>query len=269
MPLRTLKAVSETRILTPGAALDDDIPGAINLRDLGGRRTQDGRTVRTGLLYRAGMTHHMPDEGLRALRDQLGVRTVIDFRNTLELERDGLAPFADHGIGHVHLPIEGSTVLTEEERKAVWEEMRDLKRDWAASYQKILADRPEVYVAFFETIAAADHLPAVFHCSAGRDRTGIAAALVLGLVGVSFDEIVEDYHLTGEYLPRHVERFEGHYTMMGMSPEEFARVLATNADDMARFLTAIHDGYGSVRTYLESLGVLAATLHRVHELLVA
>ncbi|MFN0094223.1 MAG: tyrosine-protein phosphatase [Dehalococcoidia bacterium] len=255
-------------VLAPGAPLDDLIPGAINLRDLGGRRTADGRTVRRGLLYRAGMTHHMPAEGLAELRDRLGVRTVIDFRNALELDRDGLAPLADHGITHVHLPIEGSTVLTPEERKVVWEEMRLLQRDWTAAYQKILTDRPDVYVAFFAAIAAPGHLPAVFHCSAGRDRTGIAAALVLGLAGVDDDQIVEDYHLTGAYLPRHVERFAGHYTMMGMTPEEFARVLETDAAHMRRLLEGLRSEHGSVRSFLEYLGVPASTLRAVHEMLV-
>lgn len=253
-----------------GRCLDDEVPGAVNLRDLGGHRTVDGRSVRRGMLYRAGMTQHLTPEGLQVLRERLGVRTVIDFRGDEEVEKDGVGPFHEHGITHRHVPVVGSTAVTPEERKARMEALKAAEHDWAESYVRIVTEMPGAYVTFFEIVAESRHIPAVFHCAAGRDRTGIAAALVLGVLGVPHDAIAHDYALTGRNLQRHVHRFARHMEQMGATPEEFARIVDTpGGEPILRFLDVLTERHGSVRAFIEDIGVTSSTVSRVRTLLLA
>jgi protein tyrosine/serine phosphatase len=253
-----------------GRCLDDEVPGAVNLRDIGGHRTVEGRTVKRGLLYRAGMTQHLAPEGLQALRERLGIRTVIDLRGEEELEKDGVGPFHLHGIAHRHVPVVGATAVTPEERKARMEALKSAEHDWAESYIRIMTDMPGAYVTFFEIVADSGQIPAVFHCAAGRDRTGIAAALVLGVLGVPHEAIGHDYALTGRNLQRHVHRFRRHMEQMGATPEEFARIVDTpGGEPILRFLDVITERHGSVRSFVQEIGVTSTTITRVRALLLA
>jgi protein-tyrosine phosphatase len=166
------------------------------------------------------------------------------------------------------VPVVAGTALTPDEQKERVERMRRLEHDWGESYQRIVAERPEAFVTFFEVLAEDDSLPAVFHCAAGRDRTGIAAGLLLGLLGVPHDIIAHDYALTGEYLEPHVGRFARQMAAMDFSHEEFGRLLATTPEPMERFLQGLVTSHGSIRTYLESIGLEGATLERVRSRLI-
>lgn len=246
---------------------DDEIAGAVNLRDLGGTPTAAGR-VRHGLLFRSGITHCLGEDGLRTLRERLGLRLVIDLRSEEECAGDGVAPFAAAGIARRHIPVVGSTALTPEELRERWERMRRLEHDWAESYLTIVSQRQEAYRAFFETLAEEGALPALFHCTGGRDRTGIAAALLLSALGTPRAVIIEDYARTGRHLAPHVHRFGRQLQTMGMTAEEFRRVLETPAAPMAVFLAALDREYGSPLGYLEGIGVKRALLGQLEAQLV-
>ena len=250
-------------------ALDASIPGAVNFRDLGGLRTSDGGAVATGRLFRAGMTHHISDSGLQALVRSHGLRTVIDFRAQFEVERDGLATFSDHGIDFHHLPIQASTSMTPDQQKERWELMKSLQLDWAESYRRIVTEKPGVFVRFFELIANEAALPAVFHCAAGRDRTGIAAALVLGVLGVPDHLIAADYARTGSYLQPHLPKFEHQVRSMESSLEQFGQVLETTTDPMDRFIGWMRGESGSISAFVRDMGVDEATVNRTRSALLA
>jgi protein-tyrosine phosphatase len=243
--------------------LDAEIDGAVNFRDVGG---QAGPVrVRRGLVYRSGMTHTLTDAGLRALAERYGLRTVIDLRSDEELAGDGRAPFARVGVRHVHAPVFRATDLTREEREARFAEMRAGTYDWAAAYAGMLEVGGPAYRRMFETLATTDALPAVFQCAAGRDRTGVAAALLLDVIGVDHDTIARDYALTGVHLRPHADRFRGQSNRMSMSSEELARLLDTSEAAMTRFLGTLTHRYGSAAGYLASVGVAASTLMAVCE----
>lgn len=249
------------------ASLDTLVEGAVNLRDVGGHRTPAG-VVRVGIVFRAGMTHHVTSEGLLALSRELGVRTVIDFRAARELADDGLADFDAPGIRHVHLPIGGGTAVIPEEREQRFAAFRSGPVAWAEVYEQLISTGTAAYRQFFEVLCEDDALPAVFHCTAGRDRTGLAAALLLATLGVGDDEIARDYALSGERLMPHMHRLERTRLEMGMATDEFERFIATTEEPIRDFLGRLRRDHGSVVGYLASIGVTERTFDLLRHRLV-
>ena len=238
--------------------LDADIEGAVNLRDLGGYRTREGRAVRSGRVYRSGMMHTIAPAGLRALRDTLGVRTVVDLRNAQELDADGCSPFHDYGITWRNVPIGGDTVMTPEERRERYEAVSRGDVDWSDSYIQMSGRASAAFRTFFELAADASYAPLVFHCSGGRDRTGVAAALLLSSLGVDDETIARDYDRTGALLQPHVDRFGRQMEALRMTRESWARLLETSAEAMRRFLAYLSEEHGGAESYLRGVGVSAA-----------
>lgn len=155
-------------------------------RDLGGLRTSDGRTIRSGALVRARSLDDVDDDGWAELH-ALGVRTLIDLCN--EDER-AAAPRPD-GIAAVHLPLDGS------DDREFWDEWAaDWRFGTPVYYGPHIARFPERSVAVLEAIAYAQPGGVLFHCMGGRDRTGMIAMLVLTLVGVAPQDIAADYELS-------------------------------------------------------------------------
>lgn len=249
---------------TATICLDEHIPGAINFRDLGGYRAGDGR-VRCGLIYRAGMTHHIDAAGLDALAERYGIRSVIDLRSGRELAEDGLAAFEGTSLTHVHLPVFDEINLAPEEAAERFARMREGGYDWTTSYLRMIDEGASAYRGFFAYLAGPDALPAVFHCMGGRDRTGVAAALRLRVLGVTPEDVAEDYALTGGYLRPHLPRFLRQAERMQMTEAEMADLLETTAAPMLAFLKALEERHGSVEGYLVSIGVPGETLEILRE----
>lgn len=162
----------------------DSIEGAVNLRDFGGYPTEDGRRVRTGVLYRSGDTHGLSAEGHSHLAVQLGIRTVIDLRNAEE-RAEGLSAFEAHGIATVHEPLRSSDGASSPiPRDQVMRSVALGTFDWAEVYWSMLHLNADRFRRILELIAQPDALPVLIHCAGGRDRTGVTAALVLFALGV-------------------------------------------------------------------------------------
>ncbi|MFJ3710784.1 tyrosine-protein phosphatase [Streptomyces sp. NPDC090053] len=159
-----------------------------NFRDMGGYRTADGRTVRWGRLYRSDSLAKLQG----ADRDrflELGVRTVIDLRYPWEIEAKGRAP-EDAGLDWFNFSIEHRPYDQAEIDPDV-----DPWRYLADRFAEVALDGAVEIRQALEVIASQD-APQVFHCASGKDRTGLIAALVLSLVGVSEDDIAADFALT-------------------------------------------------------------------------
>ena len=223
--------------------------GSFNFRDLGGYATTDGRTVKWRTLFRADAVHRLPDEELDQLAD-FGLRTVIDLRTSAEVD-EGHLHDPSRGITHVHLDVLGE----------VWKP-RDL--DENADAGEVLGD---LYVQMldigalalseaFRTLANAENLPAVFHCAAGKDRTGVLAAMVLSTIGVADHVIVADYAISGTNMSELIERLKRDrpeaLTSMNDQPSAY---LAAPPEAMARLLTHVNAEYGSMTGYVKSIGV--------------
>ncbi|CAM3370478.1 Protein tyrosine phosphatase [Stackebrandtia soli] len=221
-----------------------------NFRDLGGHSTGDGRVVASGRLYRSDSLGKLSDDDWVRFLD-LRVGTVIDLRYPWEIARNGRVREAD-GLRYVNLSIEHRPYDQAEIDPDV-----DPWRHLADRYAEVASDGVVEIRAVLETIADADE-PVVFHCASGKDRTGLIAALVLTLLGVSDEDIVADYALTENASaglvadwraanPGRVLRWPGY----GRAP----------ADVMWHVLSDVAAGYGSMTGYVaDGLGMDTADL---------
>ena len=239
-----------------------ELEGAFNFRDLGGLPTSDGATTRPGVMFRSDALHHLTPAAVDQLVD-LGIRTIIDLRSAVELERSGRGPLESTRIGWLHAPLtHGDAAAGNALPPALAE--GDLGRHYVES----LPARSETLAQVITHLADRDNLPAVFHCTAGKDRTGMVAALVLSLVGVPDDVIVHDYTLTDARMHLVMERIRASNVLPEATTPMLASVGRAEAASMQKFLAALHADYGSAPGWARAAGVSATTLTSLHEVLV-
>jgi len=232
---------------------------AYNVRHIGGYATLDGRTTADSVIRSAGL-QRLTRAGVGHLSDH-GVRAIVDLRSTVERERDVTPDVSHTGIRHINAPV------FEQDHSPVGN-ANDEFPGYFVAYQRMLESGRNAYRTLFETVAETEGR-VLFHCAAGKDRTGVAAALMLGLAGVDDATIVEDYAqsygllapLLGEWLPKMAER--------GIDAERGKKLMASPPEDMANTLTHIRSMYGGPAGYLESIGVSETTLSAVKSRLVA
>jgi protein-tyrosine phosphatase len=228
-----------------------------NFRDLGGYPTSDGRAVRWSLLYRSDSLAKLAGADWDRFR-KLGVRTVIDLRYPWEIDAGGRVPEYD-GLRYHNLSIEHRPY----DQAALGHDV-DTARYLAERYAEVAEDGAGELRRALEVIAASLDHPIVMHCSKGKDRTGLLAALVLALVGVAEDDIVADFALTELAADRIVAQWRAAnqgrthlWAGYGRAPDGIMRL----------FLAGLTETYGSVRGYaVDRLGVddeLIATLCRL------
>jgi protein-tyrosine phosphatase len=184
------------------------------------------------------------------LRD-LGLRTVVDLRTGTELERHGRGLLIDEPVRHVHL-----SVLPVESGESV-AAPPPVGNDLAERYLWYLEVGTPSLVAAVRLLADPAALPLVFHCAAGKDRTGVLSALVLSCLGVGRDVIVDDYVQTAAGLELILERLRG--PASGYDLQGDPRV-TIEAATMERFLDGLERRYGDATGWARSAGVDDATL---------
>jgi protein-tyrosine phosphatase len=232
--------------------------GCVNFRDLGGYRTTDGLEVGWRRLFRADGLHRLTETDRRQLID-LGVATVIDLRTVDEAEQRGRFPVAEVPVRYVDLPL--TDVLPTTEEMPSWAEASYV----ASRYRLMVSEGGPALTGAFAALASGDALPAVFHCSAGKDRTGVLSALILAFLGVPDGTIVKDYALSAPAMEHLLERLKAEYPD---SVEEVMRyapaVLQVLPETMEEFLASLRAEYGTYGALAESLGVTDAvtTLRR-------
>jgi len=181
-----------------------DLEGPVNFRDLGGYETVDGRTVRRRHLFRSDALFRLTESDAAQVA-ALGVTTLIDFRTPDELEQHGFGGMDHLDAEHLHLPTIDTTRrvldLTDDASTEVSEEIAKALVTAADAYMMMLDRGSNAYAEALRVVATSD-APVVFFCAAGKDRTGVFAALVLGLLGVSDDDIVTDYALTHDVIEK-------------------------------------------------------------------
>ncbi len=194
----------EVAVEKPIAKLDHSrhiqFSGAKNFRDLGGYSTTDGRTVRWGVLYRSDSLHKLTSKDLQKLAS-LKLSCVFDFRSENEMahEPDRLPG----GVKLMLLPmLDASTKVWHEQRNDMVKNMKTLNpAEFLCATNSELATKftPE-YTRFYQELLESKGSPILFHCAAGKDRTGFAAATLLRILGVPCNIILQDYLLTNRYL---------------------------------------------------------------------
>ena len=228
------------------------LEGSVNFRDLGGWRTGDGRRLRYGRLFRSDALHCLSDADLVRLRDDLGLRTQIDLRASHEVESEGRGPLAGPPVAYHHLPFFDG-VRSAGERPAA---------SLAELYFAMLRYARRPIASALETLAASDGA-CVFHCAAGKDRTGVLAAVVLGALGVADEDIVEDYAYTRRVLPRILERLRASESYQHVFTELPPDTLHAEPATMEALLGLARREWGSLGEYARWAGASQAALARL------
>lgn len=226
--------------------------GPLNFRDLGGYRTADGRRVRWGRLYRSDSLESLSATDLLLL-GRLGIRLVCDLRRDEERERAPSRVVGLDSIAIENLPVGGLAAETRTIAKRMMRgEISELSAEsMAAIYIEILDTYPLTWGGVVSRAAEAENLPLVVHCTAGKDRTGVASALLLRAVGVVEADALDDYELSHRYHSRQV--IAKVRPLLETKGVEFAKVesyFAASRAVMAATLNGLEDRYGSVEEYL-------------------
>ena len=250
---------SETFTPDP-TALDRSITFELvfNVRDLGGLPVAGGRSVRSGVLYRGDGVHRLAGDDLEKARD-LGLRTVVDLRTEGEIELRGRFPVEEHPVEWLHLPImermwsEDDLIATTGAVEFLCQRYLDMLESGAASIRRIVE-------------LVADGTPLLFHCAAGKDRTGVVAAVLLGLAGASADDIADDYHATAGAMAAFVDWLtvthpEALDAMTSQPPE----YLEAPREAMGTFLDEVDARHGSIEGYVRGLGVEARSIDALRD----
>lgn len=228
-----------------------------NFRDLGGYETAGGRRVRWGTLFRSDALHRLTTADLNAF-SSIDLRTVIDLRSGRELEDHGRAP-EESGRAWYHLPMLDDIRLAPPEPGAAPPPRERLE---PGEGYLMIAERFSASIAqVLGLLSRSESYPAVFHCTAGKDRTGILAAVILEVLGVPDAVIADDYALTElarERTTAWIEVNEPDYAAyLAEIPLEFRRA---TPEKIVAFLRLVREKHGSVSGFLSRAGVGAGQL---------
>jgi protein-tyrosine phosphatase len=222
------------------------LAGASNFRDLGGYPAKDGRTVRWRQIFRSNHLGHMTEADIEVLRG-LDLKSAFDFRGTDER----VTAMCGLEIAVHSLPIEPTVVAALRARLAARATLSsadalEVMRD---SYRNYVRHSTSSFRALFSHLLE-DRAPLVIHCTAGKDRTGFACALILHALGVPEDLVVEDYLLTNRFYRREPSANSD-------LPEQVRQVLGSvEASFLAAAFDAISADYGDLENYLrDGLGL--------------
>ena len=238
--------------------------GCVNVRDLGGLPTEDGRRTRAGAVVRSDNVRGLTDAGWRALADH-GVTRIVDLRWPEELAEDQPR---DVDIDVVHVSVLGETYDRDyvAELDAHLASVDDVAEHYAWSYVDFLERYRERFGRAFAAIADADGT-VVVHCMGGKDRTGLVSALLLRLAGVGLETIGEDYSLSADNLAPLSEQWLAEATDEA-EREKRRRLAHTPAEAMVSVVEEIERRYGDVASYLRAAGLTDAQVERLRERLV-
>ncbi len=240
-----------------------EFEGSFNFRDLGGWQTADGRVVRWRRLFRADSVHLLTPADVGRARAELGLRTIMDLRNEMEIEAYGAGLLAESEVSRIHLPITSRPreAVVVDGASATLSTLRS-PDEMLGVYLGMLEVSSDLIVAAVDALAGEDGLPAVFFCTAGKDRTGVLSAVVLGALGVRDADLIEDYFLTREAIEQIIGRLASHPDSPDMYRELPPVHFAPYEETMERFIAEVRGRYGSFGGYLVEKGLSDSTLEQ-------
>jgi protein-tyrosine phosphatase len=228
------------------------VEGAYNVRDLGGYKTKDGRTTRWGVLFRADGLHRLTERSQLALMNK-GIRTVIDLRHSKEVE-DKRNVFSDSdkvnyfNVSLINPSTSGSAQI----------------RNLGDLYISLIEGSQAELLRIFTLLADRSGDAILFHCAAGKDRTGVVASLLLDLVGVPHETITEDYSLTASCIAPIMEELRSERPPT-VHAEIYETFLGCDPVNMMNMLSHLEIRYGNSEHYLYSIGISEAQIQALKE----
>jgi protein-tyrosine phosphatase len=235
------------------------LQGAYNIRDLGGYAVADGGATQWGRLLRSDGLHRLTAVEAQLLADR-GLATVIDLRRGGELQ-EAPNPFARFdGVAYHHVSL--------------FDKLAPLELVGSANllydlYCMALRERGPAFAEVLRLIADAPDGIVLFHCTAGKDRTGLIAAMLLLIAGVDDETILADYAMTGPLIEPLLEELIHHASARGIDVAAFRPLLACEPATMAATLVELESAHGGVQPYLASIGIGADIVRRLRDRLTA
>ena len=240
-----------------------EVEGAINLRDFGGYMTADGRSVNRGMLFRCGL---MTDIPVSAYEDfaALNLGVICDLRSQQEVD-ESPTPDAEPFHCRVHIPIwPGSSTQFHETARETRPTPGEFVDFMAQVTREIARDHVEAYKQLASELLNTER-GFLLHCSAGKDRTGFGAAIILSMLGVDEETVMQDYLISNqasELAVRMKARMLEQMTMNGQPIPVNDEVVAIMSGVQQHYLQGafaeLEEHYGGVRGYLEAIGISAA-----------
>lgn len=229
------------------------LEGAYNFRDLGGLPAAGGKRVVARRVFRADRLSRLTAADA-ALLAGFGITRVFDLRSSAELAVDGIGTFSADADRHRHVPLV-QVALSAGDPTIDWTKVNLQDR-----YLEMLREGGTVIRTILEHIAAQDGYGTVFHCTGGKDRTGVLAAVLLRVLGVPDEVIVEDYAVSERYLDPVVRLYRDTLEAEGFDPAAILYLCGSPPQRMCDMLAGIDATWGSIERYLETIGVAAQTV---------
>jgi len=231
------------------------IPRLSNFRDLGGYMSGDGRTVKWGLLYRAGSLYDISPRAMKSITE-LDLHASIDFRSVYEAQRhpDRLPA----SIQALHLPVmdQANREMSKEIRERITNNhLEGFSPDQliTKAYRQFPTTFTPEFKTFIHTVLNARGKPVLWHCSAGKDRTGYASAILLRLLSVDLDIIYQDYLLSNQYVKRLNKRTLAVIFARGLKAYRMIKpLMEVNLDWLKAAFDTIDEEWGSFEVYVNS-----------------
>lgn len=234
------------------------VDGLLNARDLGGLTTPEGRRVRAGRVVRSDNLRGLTDDGAVALVRDLAPRLVVDLRTADECAREGRGLAHVPGVRYANLPLQPRAALSAEQVA------EGLATNLFDDYVLQIRDNGAPLLAALDLLAADDALPAVVHCTAGKDRTGVLVALLLDLLGVAREQIVADYAATTDNMPGILARIRSSSFFRGNGLAAApAWIFESTPGTMQRFLAWLEAEHGGAERWATAHGLSAAAVRRL------
>lgn len=218
-----------------------------NFRDLGGITTGDGRRIRHGLLYRSGDLSRLDDMELTML-ENLGLRAVIDLRAKREIARhpDRL-PTTIREVFNIHIH---DTARDHAEKLFNERNSEALRSVLTNDYIRMVRDHDHEFARFLEILATTSHLPLVYHCAAGKDRTGLATLFLLSALGVSDEKIKQDYLASNLHLSALNDKIITKINGEGLDGDMLRPLFEVRIDYLNAALKEIETWFGGLNRYV-------------------
>ncbi len=235
-------------------ALDDQrllLSGAVNFRDLGGYRTTDSRIVKQGLVFRSDHLSCLTTSDQQLLQN-LQFKVVCDLRTIREqqIAPDLLPLGSPIRLFSLPVQVEGFDPATAMERLKAGDDTWLSMDFFIELYQHFLDDFGPVWGKVFSFIASPQNLPLVFHCTGGKDRTGVCAALLLMALGVDEESIIANHDYSNTCNAERLQPIYAKFATLGIGPEKAATYLQAPIEPLIAMFDHLRKTYGTIEDYL-------------------
>tara|TARA_B100000925_G_scaffold226235_1_gene174701 strand:- start:947 stop:1690 length:744 start_codon:yes stop_codon:yes gene_type:complete len=224
--------------------------GSHNTRELGGYKTTDGKSIKWGMLFRSDKLSDI-SKADQAYLQNLGIKKIIDFRSKEEKAED--PDIVPKGITYIEMPISVDGAMRSKiEAVLKGETNKEVKSFLIDANKEFVSDYNGVYEDFLKNLIDDDG-PALFHCTAGKDRAGFAAAITLIALGVSKEDVIKDYMKTNQFTEERIEEIIGQIELMTLyqtDAEVLRPLLGVEREYIETAFQTAEDEYGSLMNFI-------------------